>query len=113
TIPMEVLIDGNVEYSSPTIRHNILRAVKAIENSEYTLRASFWLDDFHSFLRKESVNSDEARRLLRGDEKRLFYTYLTDVFLRHPAYRHYASDVSLINSKNASTYINASRFFIS
>uniref|UniRef100_A0A915CJZ1 Patched domain-containing protein 3 n=2 Tax=Parascaris univalens TaxID=6257 RepID=A0A915CJZ1_PARUN len=112
TIPMEVLIDGNVEYSSPTIRHNILRAVKAIENSEYTLRASFWLDDFHSFLRKESVNSDEARRLLRSDEKRLFYTYLTDVFLRHPAYRHYASDVSLINSKNASTYINASRFFI-
>uniref|UniRef100_A0A0M3IQK3 SSD domain-containing protein n=1 Tax=Ascaris lumbricoides TaxID=6252 RepID=A0A0M3IQK3_ASCLU len=88
TVPMEVLIDGNLEYSSPTIRHNILRAANAIENSEYSLKASFWLNDFHNFLRKESINSNEARRLLRSDEKRLFYTYLTDVFLRHPAYRY-------------------------
>ncbi|VDK17434.1 unnamed protein product [Anisakis simplex] len=50
-IPMEVLIEGEYQYSTPITRHNILRAVASIENDEHTLEASFWLSDFDEFIR--------------------------------------------------------------
>ncbi|VDM42383.1 unnamed protein product, partial [Toxocara canis] len=112
TVPMEVLIMGQLEYSAPATRHNLLHAISTIENSEYSLKASFWLSEFNEFLRGESVNVEEVRRLLHNDEKHLFYAYLKDVFLRHPAYRQYTDDIAFESLANGSLYINSTRFYV-
>ncbi|KHN80051.1 Patched domain-containing protein 3 [Toxocara canis] len=142
TVPMEVLIMGQLEYSAPATRHNLLHAISTIENSEYSLKASFWLSEFNEFLRTYAY--------LRVYEKYFWeYTVPMEVLIMGqleysaPATRHnllhaistienseyslkasfwlsefneflrqYTDDIAFVSLANGSLYINSTRFYV-
>uniref|UniRef100_A0A915PLP0 SSD domain-containing protein n=1 Tax=Setaria digitata TaxID=48799 RepID=A0A915PLP0_9BILA len=83
--PLEVVLANELDYFDHHLQRRILHAIAILENTNYTMKASFWLPVFLDFLRNQS-NTDSIS--LQENLAR---------FLHHPAYRSNA--MHLIRSK--------------
>ncbi|VDN81412.1 unnamed protein product [Brugia pahangi] len=84
--PLEIVLPDELDYFDSHLQWRLFRAIAILENTNYTMKPTFWLPVFLDFL----GNRSNTERFVVNSTS--FHENMTS-FLQHPAYRHFAGDI--------------------
>uniref|UniRef100_A0A8R1Y0P5 SSD domain-containing protein n=1 Tax=Onchocerca volvulus TaxID=6282 RepID=A0A8R1Y0P5_ONCVO len=92
--PLEVVLPDESDYFDRHFQWRLFHAIAILENTDYTMKATFWFSSFLDFLRQIESNTE---RFIANST--LLYEKLAQ-FLQHPAYRHFGQDIIFEKKRN-------------
>ncbi|VDO30314.1 unnamed protein product [Onchocerca flexuosa] len=112
--PLEIVLPDESDYFDRHFQWRLFHAIAILENTDYTMKATFWFSSFLDFLRQFSefiilIESNTERFVANSI---LLYEKMAQ-FLQHPAYRHFARDIIFGKKRNNSRLlIKSSRLHV-
>ncbi|VDN06106.1 unnamed protein product [Thelazia callipaeda] len=106
--PLEIVLPDKVDYFDVKVQRRVLRAVEFLENTSYTMTASFWLPVFLDFLQK---NGNKMNTEVFREDSDSFEKNITN-FLQNPAHKHFSNDIILERSNSSRVSVKSSRLHI-